>query len=934
MFRSFFVVKPVFLCYNPIWVFRNIPIMVYAKDNWFNVEGDGDFVALEYAENIVDLSANLIALLFCLFQFINHKNKSLIYATVIFVCGMMSCYYWSVYLLVMGETPDVSNLFTYFGWNTAYIVFLLLVLSLKTKEEKRYFHVLMLIPIPLNIWQFSLYIPFGGVGNSAYQVLMLTIIAILCIQGLCWHHKHKKEIEDRRNILVYVAIFLHTALSFGMWTTSCYDAPIGNLYYPFSILNSLNLLFFSFAIVYSSGSKESKAKDKLGLRYRAILKGMYLLVAVVCIAGGFLFSKWMKSIVVSGIDETSETGLYNIITVVLFIISLVLVAFAVMIIFVVGLIEKVIENNELRDARINAERSNDAKSEFLANMSHEIRTPINAILGMNEIVLRESLQGRDNLPVARSEISEVFGDICKYSNNIESAGHSLLAIINDILDFSKIEAGKLEITETDYKLSSVINDVSNMIIFKAKARNLEFIVDVDKTLPDCLYGDEVRVRQIITNLLNNAVKYTDKGSIKLTIQHDINDILDEEQIIHLVIDVQDTGIGIKEEDLGKLFAKFERIDLERNNTVEGTGLGLAITQKLLETMGGSIYVESTYGEGSTFSAILPQKIVSREPVGDFREKLENSVKSAKVRNGEFTAEDAHILIVDDTDMNLKVAAGLLRNTKISIDTATSGEESLLFTEKNAYDVILMDQRMPSMNGTEALHHIRNQKSGLNRNTPIICLTADAVSGAREKYIAEGFTDYLTKPINGTSLENILLKYIPKEKILERKDEKGNNDQEGLAIKFDDYDVLEEVGVDTDTGLSYCNNDSAFYKTILNEYYQKAYKKIHDIQKYCDEEDWKNYAILVHALKSSSKTIGAIGLSEIAARMEQAANNNDKDSIMSENEIMLHEYNRTIDAVAIVLGKAPRQDKATNQNDYENSDDEEDDELFVFTPDDN
>ncbi len=887
-------------------------------------------MALEYAENIVDLSANLIALLYCLFQYINHKNKSMIYATIIFVCGMMSCYYWSVYLLIMGETPDVSNFFSYFGWNLAYMVFVLLELSLKKSKEKRYFHILMLIPIPLNVWQFWLYVPFGGVTNSAYQVLMMTIIAVLAIQSLCWYLKHKDE--NRRNVMVFIAVLLHVIFSFGMWTTSCFDEPISKLYYPCSFLNSINLVFLSWAIVYSTGTKDGKKNDKLGHRYRSVLKLGYLMIAVICLFGGFLLGHWMKNLIEEDLMEASEGGIYKIITVILFIISLILVAFAVMIIFVVNLVEKVIENNELRDARINAERSNDAKSEFLANMSHEIRTPINAILGMNEIVLRESLQGRDNLPVARSEISEVFGDICKYSNNIESAGHSLLSIINDILDFSKIEAGKLEITETDYKLSSVINDVSNMIIFKAKARNLEFIVDVDKTLPDCLYGDEVRVRQIITNLLNNAVKYTDKGSIKLTIQHDINDILDEEQIIHLVIDVQDTGIGIKEEDLGKLFAKFERIDLERNNTVEGTGLGLAITQKLLETMGGSIYVESTYGEGSTFSAILPQKIVSCEPVGDFREKLESSIKNAKVRSGEFTAEDARILIVDDTDMNLKVAVGLLRNTKISIDTATSGEESLLFTEKNAYDVILMDQRMPSMNGTEALHYIREQESGLNRNTPIICLTADAVSGAREKYIAEGFTDYLTKPINGTSLENILLEYIPKEKILERKDEKGNNEQEGLTIKFEDYDVLEEVGVDTDTGLSYCNNDSAFYKTILNEYYQKAYKKIHDIQKYCDEEDWKNYAILVHALKSTSKTIGAIGLSEIAARMEQAANNNDKDSIMSENETMLHEYNRTIDAVAIVLGKAPRPDKSKSQND-DNSDDEEDDELFVFTPED-
>ncbi|MBQ7268077.1 MAG: response regulator, partial [Synergistaceae bacterium] len=395
-----------------------------------------------------------------------------------------------------------------------------------------------------------------------------------------------------------------------------------------------------------------------------------------------------------------------------------------------------------------ARRANSAKSEFLANMSHEIRTPINAVLGMNEMIIRESTSDR----------------ITTYARNVESAGKNLLSIINDILDFSKIEAGKMEIAEGDYKLSSVLNDVTNMIVFKARQKDLEFTVKVDEELPDVLYGDEVRVRQVVTNVLNNAVKYTHEGNVSLSVSGGKIYDNDGTETINLIFKISDTGIGIKEEDLPKLFKKFERIDLVQNNTVEGTGLGLSITHNLLRLMNGRIEVESEYGKGSTFIIYLPQRVVSEEPIGNFHDKFDRYVHTMRAYQESFKAPEAHLLVVDDTDMNLTVIEGLLSKTELQLDTASGGREALALTREKVYDLILMDQRMPIMDGTQTMKAIREQPEGMNRQTPIICLTADAVSGARNKYLAEGFTDYLSKPVEGPSLEAALIKYLPSEKI--------------------------------------------------------------------------------------------------------------------------------------------------------------------------
>ena len=583
-------------------------------------------------------------------------------------------------------------------------------------------------------------------------------------------------------------------------------------------------------------------------------------------------------------------------------------------------------SEQLTEAKAVAEHANTAKSEFLASMSHEIRTPINAVLGMNEMVLRESLQARDQASKVQPELRAYLTNISNYAGNIDSAGKNLLAIINDILDFSKIESGKMEITEAEYKFSSVLNDISNVISFRAKDKGLDFKIEIDKDLPDGLFGDELRIRQIMTNLLGNAVKYTKRGSVLLYVGKEAGDVIENGDTIHLVISVKDTGIGIKKEDIDKLFQKFERVDLQQNSTVEGSGLGLAITKNLLELMNGTIKVESVYGNGSTFTATIPQKVVSTEPVGDFKMKFEKSVQEADVYHEAFRAPDAHILIVDDTRMNLTVAVGLLKKTQMDIDTAASGLEAIGLTKTIKYDLILMDQRMPGMDGTETMKNIIVQEDGVNRETPFICLTADAVSGARTHYLAEGFTDYLTKPIDSKALERTLMKYLPKEKIIT--DFKDEEAQEEAFPEVDEFEPMRLAGIDPDVGLRFCQGDKDLYRSIIIDYAQTSDEKMKNIVEYLAKEDWKNYAISVHALKSTSKTIGAGDLSDIALHLEMAANENDASLIRAEHDTMLDLYQKV---VAAIRKAEPEAQSATKSEDEALEFSPDDDDVLEFNP---
>ena len=553
----------------------------------------------------------------------------------------------------------------------------------------------------------------------------------------------------------------------------------------------------------------------------------------------------------------------------------------------------------LLEEKMRAESSNRAKSDFLANMSHEIRTPINAVLGMNEMILREDRRAQTRPGDSAPPVREALKNIGIYAEDVKNAGHNLLAIINDILDFSKIEAGRIELQETTYQFSSVLNDLSNMFFFKARDKGLEFIMDVDESLPDHLRGDEVRIRQVLTNILSNAVKYTEQGSVRLTVRGERQG---DNQFL-LTAAVEDTGIGIRPEDEGKLFSRFERLDMQRNSTVEGTGLGLVITKRLLDMMGGSISVRSTYGVGSVFTVVIPQGIVDDTPIGDYKKRFEASIQEAKPYREAFRAPDARILIVDDTQMNLNVVVNLLKKTEMQIDTATSGADALALTDEKTYDAILMDQRMPGMNGTETLHQIRARAEGLNRDTPVICLTADAVVGARERYLSDGFADYLSKPVDSQVLERVILKYLPSEKV--RMVKGGEQPTEAAAttadaVRMDDYAPLRAAGIDPGIGISYCQGDEGLYQSLLRDYLQCAEERAEGLVRRYDERDWKAYAILAHIVKSSSKTIGAAALSDIAAGLEAAADSGGLAAHQRGHQRLLEKYGATVAAIRSII----------------------------------
>ncbi|MBQ9458983.1 MAG: response regulator [Oscillospiraceae bacterium] len=397
--------------------------------------------------------------------------------------------------------------------------------------------------------------------------------------------------------------------------------------------------------------------------------------------------------------------------------------------------------DELREQKQIADAANRAKSNFLASMSHEIRTPINAILGMDEMILRES--GEEQ--------------IASYAGDIQNAGRTLLALINDILDFSKVEEGKMEIIPTQYDLSSVVNDLANMLRPRAEKKGLRFVVEVDEQTPRLLFGDEIRIRQCALNLLTNAVKYTEKGTVTLRVDWEKR----ADDKISLRVRVSDTGIGMKPEDMKRLFSPFERIEEKRNRTIEGTGLGMSITKGLLELMDSRLDVESVYGEGSVFSFAVEQTVVKWEPVGSLARRCEPGA-ARKAYRELFHAPDARVLVVDDTPVNLAVIRGLLKKTRVQVVTVESGREALARAAREPFDVYFIDHMMPGMDGVETLRELRKLPQA--QGAPCVALTANAVSGAREMYMKAGFTDYLSKPVDGETLEKLLMSLLPKEKL--------------------------------------------------------------------------------------------------------------------------------------------------------------------------
>lgn len=532
---------------------------------------------------------------------------------------------------------------------------------------------------------------------------------------------------------------------------------------------------------------------------------------------------------------------------------------------------RVIENkcDEARDAA-------KSKSDFLSNMSHEIRTPLNSVLGMNELILRES---KDE-------------NIRKYAENVESSGNLLLSLINDILDFSKLESGRMELFPVRYHISSVVNDTVNMFYRKFEQKGLELKINADPNIPGCLMGDEVRIRQILTNIMSNAVKYTDRGTVTLSAGYEkLSD-----DTITLILSVKDTGRGIKEEDQSKLFGGFTRVDQVRNRNIEGTGLGLSITAKLVSMMNGSIGVKSLYGVGSEFTVLLPQQVISSEPSGDFCTAAARRSDKPAYRES-FTAPEARILITDDNKSNLMVAEGLLKPTKIKVDCALSGAECIARLRSEKYNAVFLDHMMPEMDGVETLKRIREE--GLAIGIPVVALTANAVSGARDMYLDYGFEDYLAKPIIGKSLEKMLIKLLPRElvHITEEKTEENAAPSESTSAL-----------VDRELGMSYCGNMEELYVMILHTYSDEYEERTTKLREYYEQNDIQNYRILVHSLKSNSLNIGAKVFSEEALKHETAAKANDIKTISDGLTHLLESYKAVTEEVRAMLDEYDNAEK--------------------------
>lgn len=539
---------------------------------------------------------------------------------------------------------------------------------------------------------------------------------------------------------------------------------------------------------------------------------------------------------------------------------------------VAGIVNSLIteQNHRLLDAlrkekrsQQEAEAANMAKSSFLANMSHEIRTPINAILGMNEMILREEKD-----PAIRG-----------YAGNIQASGNSLLSIVSDVLDISKIESGKLEIIPVDYEVNSLISDCCNMAAGRAKAKELELLVECADNVPMKLCGDETHIRQIIMNLLTNAVKYTEKGTVKLIVSGRLTD-----GGFVLKVDVSDTGIGIAEENLPQLFTQFQRFDLQRNRNIEGTGLGLSIVKRLCDLMSGTITARSVLGSGSTFTVELPQKVVDSTPCGGVN--LNYSAGAEHEYHHSFEAPEAKILAVDDLPVNLLVIANLLKETRIKIDTAGSGRECLDKCSQQKYDLILMDHMMPEMDGVQTFEKLHGDKTSPNFETPVIMLTANALAGMREQYMDVGFADYVSKPVRGAKLEEAIRRNLP-----ESLTKPASPEIPAEAVSAEPYGFADICGavpeLNVNAALQYCCGSAELLNDLLHDFTENDH--FSDLKAAFEEKRWEDYRRHAHSLKSTSLMIGLTGLSERARASELALKGGCTEFAELNHDSLIEEY---------------------------------------------
>lgn len=559
----------------------------------------------------------------------------------------------------------------------------------------------------------------------------------------------------------------------------------------------------------------------------------------------------------------------------------------------------------LKRAVMLANQSNEAKSNFLSNMSHEIRTPINAVMGFDEMIIRESGESK----------------IRDYALNIKRAGATLLGIISDILDSSKIESGELTIAPTEYDLSSLIIDMVNMYQRAALEKGLSFYLNIDERIPHRLFGDDIRIKQIIMNLLSNAVKYTDDGSVTLSMDYENLG----SNTISLNVTVHDTGQGMKPEDFEAMFGQFERIDINKNRTTSGAGLGLSLVRQLLGMMDSELKVESKYGKGSAFSFSIVQQVIKEEPIGNVEETFARVRESESEYHENFRAPGARILVVDDANVNLTVVEGLLRETQVHLDTAESGPEAIELCKRNRYHIAFVDHMMPGMDGVETMKHIKYDEDSLNKKIPIIVLTANAVAGAKENYLSCGFTDYLSKPVEPLKLERMIVRYIPHDliivpdesgrfgssEIIEAKASMDLQDdmakEETVKEEVDESLLIQEkikklgeiLDVNTEVGISFSGSPK-LYISVVEKFVESGHSRADIIEQYFEQQDIDNYTIQVHALKSSARVVGDDKLSKLAEKMEMAGKAGDLKTIDENTATLLKMYRELVEDMTNVV----------------------------------
>ena len=549
---------------------------------------------------------------------------------------------------------------------------------------------------------------------------------------------------------------------------------------------------------------------------------------------------------------------------------------------------------KLEQAIKDAENANQAKTTFLANMSHEIRTPMNAVIGFAELALKK----------------EISKEVREYIENIRLASRNLLAIINDILDITKIESGKMEVIPANYYIADLLDDVSLIISQQAKKKGLAFVMKTDEQVPTKLFGDKVRLRGVLINILNNAVKYTKEGTVTFEVK--VLNRIDDALTLSFII--KDTGIGIRPEDQENLFKSFARFDQRLHYGVEGSGLGLSIAKGYITLMGGEITVDSVYGQGSVFTININQKIIDDTPL-QHQFTIDKGKQDAP-EPCQVTIHDVRVLVVDDNHINLLVIKGLLESYGLTVDTASCGATAIDLCKKTHYPIVFMDQMMPEMDGIEAMQRIRGLDSyyALGGESKIIVLTADAIRGVRESLLEKGFDEYLGKPMNLRQLERLMITYLPSDNITvstrfpEDADGQDDKSDEEAADKPEDGSQDADINflqeklpeVDLSIGLKNCGGKTDDYLKILNINYEYGSKNLNELSELLRKKDYENYTIKVHSMKSTTKNIGALKISDMAREQEEAGRAGRYDDIDANFDALRTEYEKLLGKIEEVL----------------------------------